>query len=160
MTRVARSRLPARYVTGMKLFRRVGKEKHVWSSELAGKKLVIYEGPEWGDKEKSTKTFGTPAKAKAKHEEALAAARKKGFREMGQFDPPSVPIARDAGLEAAIRESRGTKDEAAAYLVYADWLQGKGAPLGDAIMFASKKKTKEALAIAKKHGLPPSDLEI
>jgi uncharacterized protein (TIGR02996 family) len=68
---------------------------------------------------------------------------------------PSVQLARNAQLEAEIREHR---EDPAPYLVYADWLQAQGSPFGEMIVFAHAKQHKRANAVARKLGLPSADV--
>lgn len=145
----------AKQATRVKLVGR-DKQKNPVLVKLAvdGKKLIVSTGSTWGSYKDKTKTFGTPAKALEAYANTLAAKREEGFREIGELRDPEVPIARDAKLEAAIRANR---DDDGAYMIYADWLQGQGSPLGDLIAYAQRGKQKQANAIATKIGLPPDD---
>ncbi|MEO8701996.1 MAG: TIGR02996 domain-containing protein [Kofleriaceae bacterium] len=130
-------------------------ETHQLDLELAGTKVAMQVGPPYGKRTAKTFSFTTPEKAKAKLDALLAEYRATGFRALGEIDPPAIPVARDEALEAAIREDR---DDPAPYLVYADWLQAKGSPIGEMLVFAQRKKPKQALAIARKLGLPSPDM--
>jgi uncharacterized protein (TIGR02996 family) len=123
----------------------------VWEAELAGKQVTTRSGSLHSMMKAKTFKLGTPEKARAKYDELVAAQRKLRYRTLGEIDAPAVPIARDEALEAAIREDR---DDPAPYLVYADWLQSQGSPVGEMLVLASRNKRKEAAAIAKKIGLP------
>ncbi len=137
----------------MKLWRPRTKKAEYADLRLEGKTLTTVLGEHWGAGTTKKKSFKTPALAKAGLEAAIAEQRKLGFRELGEIDPPAIEVPRDAGLEAEIRRHR---DDPAAYLVYADWLQGKGSKFGEMIVFANRKKQKEAAAIAAKVcALPP-----
>jgi uncharacterized protein (TIGR02996 family) len=141
----------------MRLYR-TEKGQHVfWSAELAGKKLTTAAGAMFGSSKTSTKTYGTPAKAKAAHDELVAKHREQGYLVMGELPAPQVPIARDPAMEAELRRDR---EDPAPYLVYADWLQGQGSPLGEMLVLAQRKKMKQAEAIAKKIGLPDPDMAV
>ena len=129
--------------------------KDVWEIEHSGKSVTTRTGPRWGKQKQKTFTLGTPDKAREKYAQLVAAARDGGFRAMGEIDPPAVPIARDEGLEAAIREH---PDDPAPYLVYADWLQSHGSPLGELIVLAQRNKKKQAEALAKKITSVPHDM--
>lgn len=131
----------------MKLWRARSKKTEYVDLKLEGKTLTTVLGEHWGTATTKKKSFKTPATAKAGLEAAIAEQRKLGFRELGEIDPPSIEVPRDPGLEAEIRKHR---DDPAAYLVYADWLQGKGSKFGEMIVFANRKKQKEAAAIAAK----------
>ena len=129
--------------------------KDIWEIEHGGKRITARTGPMWGKQKQKTYTLGTPEKAREKYEQLIAAARTDGFRAMGEIDPPAVPIARDEGLEATVREHR---DDPAPYLVYADWLQSQGNPLGELLVLAQRNKKKPAEALAKKITSLPSDM--
>ena len=134
----------------------VGKDKQeiLVRIKLEGKKVVIATGSAWGNYKDKSKAYGSPDKAREAYDKAIATKLAAGFREVAALPDPTVPIARDPKLEAAIRANR---DDAAAYMVYADWLQGQGSPLGDLIAFAQRGKKKQAEGLAKKVGLPPAD---
>jgi len=65
---------------------------------------------------------------------------------------PDQP-ARNSALEAAIRANR---DDPAPYMVYADFLQTRGNPIGELIAFADREP-KRAAQIIEKLGLPRED---
>ena len=65
---------------------------------------------------------------------------------------PDQP-ARNAALEAAIRANR---DDPAPYMVYADFLQSHGNPIGELLVYA-ERDPKRAAEIIAKLGLPPED---
>jgi uncharacterized protein (TIGR02996 family) len=65
---------------------------------------------------------------------------------------PDQP-ARNPALEAAIRANR---DDPAPYMVYADFLQSRGNPIGELIAFA-EREPKRAAQIIEKLGLPAED---
>ena len=137
----------------MKLWRARSKKTEYVDLKLEGKTLTTVLGEHWGAATTKKKSFKTPAAAAAGFDAAVAEQRALGFRELGEIDPPAIEVPRDAGLEAEIRKHR---DDPAAYLVYADWLQGKGSKFGEMIVFANRKKQKEAAAIAAKIcALPP-----
>lgn len=139
----------------MKLWRTTGKKAIYSDLRLEGKTLTTETGELYGPSKKAKKSFKTPALAKAGLADAIAAQRAAGFREMGEIDPPTLEVPRDPALEAEIRKHRDDPD---AYLVYADWLQGKGSPFGEMIVLAHRKKQKQADAIAKQLGLPPPQI--
>ncbi len=137
----------------MKLWRARGKKTEYADIKLEGKTLTTVTDESWGARPTKKKSFKTPALAKAGLEAAIAQQRTLGFRELGEIDPPAFEVPRDAGLEAELRKHR---DDPAAYLVYADWLQGKGSKFGEMIVFANRKKQKAAAAIAARVcALPP-----
>lgn len=135
---------------------RQDKGKHlVWSIVLAGKSVKLAWGERYAKQREKTHTLASPALAKAKHDALVAEKRAEGYRGVRELDEPTVPIVRDATLEAAIREHR---EDPAPYLVYADWLQAKGCPLGELIVLAHANKHKRAAAIAAQIGLPTPDI--
>jgi uncharacterized protein (TIGR02996 family) len=129
--------------------------REFWEIVREGTAVITRTGPLHSTAKPKRLSYKTPEKAHAKYEELIAQQRVAGFRALGEIDAPRVPIARDAGLEAEIREHR---DDPAPYLVYADWLQGQGSPLGELIVLAQRGKQKEASAIARKIGVPPADM--
>lgn len=141
----------------VKLFKNLGKGKGQQSVQfvLDGKTVITTTAEPFSSGKDKKATLANPEKAKAKYDAAVAAKRAEGYRELGEIDPPKIPIARNEELEAALRENR---EDAGPYLVYADWLQGKGSPVGEMLVYAQRKKPKEALAIAKKIGLPGPDV--
>jgi uncharacterized protein (TIGR02996 family) len=135
----------------------VGKDKTgtvLFRITVEGKKLTLSTGSAWGAYKDKSKTYGTPDKARAAYAKTIADKREAGFREVGELPEPQVAIARDAKLEAAIRASR---DDDSAYMVYADWLQGQGSPLGEMIAFAQRGKKKQAANLAAKVGMPDEE---
>jgi len=139
----------------MRLLRKVGKKTEVWEIEAKAKSITTKTGQQHSVLKEKKQTFPTPAKTKEAYDKLVATKRDAGYREPFEIDKPQVPIARNAELEAAIREDR---TDPGPYLVYADWLQAKGSPFGEAIVLANAKKQKQAMAIATQIGLPPEDL--
>ena len=139
----------------VRLWKHDSKGTTVWQATLNGKTLTTTVGKPYSDQKPSKKSFKTLPAAKQGLAQLVAEKREAGFRGLGEIDPPSIPIARDAALEAEIRKHR---DDPQGYLVYADWLQGRGCELGELIAYAHRKKPKQALAIAKKIGLPPENM--
>ena len=138
----------------LKLFLTTGDSTEEFQVALDGKTVTTQSGPRYSSKTK-TLTLATPDKAKAKYDQLVADKRVQGYRELGEVDKPTVAIARDEALESAIRERR---DDAAPYLVYADWLQAQGSQVGEMLVLAQRNKPKQAMAIASKLGLPSAGL--
>lgn len=156
MAKAKQSRPRGTAAVPLTLYGREGGRTVSWVIRREGTSVSIDSGILHSIRKPKTVKLATPAKAQAKYEALVAAQRALGFRELGEIDPPSVPIARDEALEAAIREHR---DDPAPYLVYADWLQGQGCPLGEAIVLAqTKPKSKRIATIAAQLGLPSPDL--
>ena len=139
----------------MKLVITEGKQKNEWQIEIASKSITTISGPRHSQQKTKKQAFGSPAKAKLAYDKLVAEKRDEGYRQVGEIDEPSIKIARNEELEAALRENHA---DTGPYLVYADWLQAQNSPVGEMIVFAHKKKQKQAAAIAKKLGLPQPDL--
>jgi uncharacterized protein (TIGR02996 family) len=155
---MAKARKTKKKATQPSQVKLVGKLKD-GSTELVrikheGKKLVVETGSAWGNYKPKSKAFGTPEKAREAYDKAIAAKREAGYREIGELSAPQVAVARDERLEAAIRANR---DDAGAFMVYADWLQGHGSPVGEVIAFAARGQAKKAQNLAAKVGMPGED---
>ena len=152
---MAMARAKAKSPQRVKLYKSKDKSHESFSIELEGKSVTTIAAQPFSSGKPKKQTLGSPDKARAKYDQLVAAKRADGWRELGEIEPPQVAVARNEALEAAIRENR---DDPAPYLVYADWLQGEGSPVGEMLVYAQRKKPKQALAIAKKIGLPPKEL--
>jgi uncharacterized protein (TIGR02996 family) len=141
----------------MRLVRTDGHEKReTWEILLAGKTVTTIAKAHRQNAKRRTLRYGSPAKAQQAYDAMIAQQRAAGFRAIGEIDPPAIPIARDAELEAAIREDRA---DPAPYLVYADWLLERGSPLGEMLMLAQRpKQARRVTALAKQVGLPSPDM--
>src|SRR4051794_28811207 len=105
-----------------------GKSNKFWQAETRGTSLDVTWG-RIGTRGQAKRTkFETGAAARAAYDKLLAEKRKKGYREDGKTAPP--PRARDENLEAAIRARRADDGPR---LVYSDFLQHAGDPLGELI---------------------------
>jgi uncharacterized protein (TIGR02996 family) len=122
-----------------------------WEITRTGNSITTSAGQHHSQTKQKTFKLSTPEKAQAKWDELVAKQRATGMALHGETPAPTVPIVRDEALEAAIRENRA---DPAPYLVYADWLQGQGSPLGELLVLAQRKKSKAADAIAKQIGRP------
>ncbi len=85
------------------------------------------------------KDFDGPGEAKADTKKLIAEKTGKGYVEVGG-KPKAVG---NPELEAAIEKN---PDDPTGYLIYADWLQAKGDPLGELIMLQHKAATEPAKA--------------
>jgi uncharacterized protein (TIGR02996 family) len=140
----------------MRLVRTDGREKReTWEILLAGKTVTSIANPHAATRRPRKQRFASVDKAQRAYDALIAQQRAAGFREVGEIDAPAVPIVRDEELEAALREDR---DDPAPYLVYADWLLGRGSPLGEMIVLAHRKQARRAQAIARRIGLPSPDI--
>lgn len=95
--------------------------------------------------QEKTKDFDSPGEAKADTKKLIAEKTGKGYVEVGGKPRPE----RNPELEAAIEKNL---DDAAGYLIYADWLQSKGDAFGEFIVL-SQKDPKAALKKHKDHVL-------
>jgi uncharacterized protein (TIGR02996 family) len=139
----------------LRLFAEVKGKLETFEILLTGKQLAVTSGALHTSNKAKKQTLATPDKARAKYDAIVAEKRAAGFRELGEFDPPTIPVARHEALEAAIREDR---TDPGPYLVYADWLQAQGSPVGEMLVLAQRKKPKQAAAIAKQIGLPLAEM--
>ncbi|MEJ7596713.1 MAG: TIGR02996 domain-containing protein [Kofleriaceae bacterium] len=139
----------------VKLYKSKDKAHESFQIVLDGKSITTTIAQPFTSGKPKKQTLATPDKAKARFDQLVADKRAEGYRVLGEIDPPQVAVARNEELEAAIREDR---DDPAPYLVYADWLQGQGSPIGEMLVYAQRKKPKQALAIAHKLGLPLKEL--
>ncbi|MBA2544389.1 MAG: TIGR02996 domain-containing protein [Deltaproteobacteria bacterium] len=104
----------------------------------------------------ASKKYGTPAKAKAAYDAAVADLIAKGYRDpMAPGAAPTKITPRNAALEAAIRANR---EDAGPYQVYADWLQQQGSPVGELIVLSQANKKAAVAKIIDKLGLPGKGL--
>src|SRR5438552_11546759 len=114
-----------------------GTSNKFWEIELAGSKYTAKWGKIGGSVSMSTKDCGDAAGAKKQYDKLIAEKENKGYllvggkpAKSGKAKPDAKPAkqvgpegpARNADLEKAILAN---PDDADAYLVYADWLQGQ-----------------------------------
>lgn len=128
-----------------------GKQRHWTELVLDKKKLTTRWGGTGIPMKSSTKTFGTPAKAKASYEAAVASKLEEGYRDPSSLGPPPKEMPRNEDFEAAIRANR---EDPAVYAVYADWLQQQGSPLGELIVVQQQNKKPRAAKLIDELGLP------
>ena len=121
-----------------------GGSSKFWEITLDGKSFVTRYGRIGTDGQKTSKKCQTPNKALEEAEKLIAEKVRKGYVEKGtQADGGGARTlnARNPELEKAILAD---PDDEAAYLVYADWLQGQGDPRGELItLSAQAEKTKD-----------------
>ena len=102
-----------------------------WEIDLDDRTFVVRTG-RIGTRGKTQRfTAATVEAAQHAHDEEIAGALVRGFREVPGPPAPAGLKIRDAELEQALRDHRDDRD---AYLVYADWLQVAGNPLGELIV--------------------------
>lgn len=130
----------------MRLEFKEGTSNKFWEAELSGNSFEAHWGKIGTAGQKKKQTFPSPAAARKAWEQLVAEKKKKGYREVGGAKP-AVPSARDAKPEAALRERR---DDQTAYLVYSDFLQSAGDPLGELIAVQVAHATKKDAALLKR----------
>lgn len=145
----------------MRLEFKEGTSNKFWEAELGKTWVDVSWGRVGTAGQKKRHAFPNEREAAANYQKLIAQKKQKGYREVGG-EKAAVPSARDAKLEAAIR---ARPDDQAAYLVYSDFLQSAGDPLGEliAVQVALTKKKDPALskrssALIKKLALLEPDL--
>ena len=135
----------------MRLVLKQGKRQHWIELEADGKKLVTRWGATGVPMQTKTRTLAAPKKAKAAYEALLAEKLAEGYRDPNSIGAPPADTPRDPTLEAAIRANR---EDPAAYQVYADWLQERGAALGELIVLQQQNKQARAAKLIDAMNLP------
>jgi len=145
-----------------------GTSNKFWEIELSGTAYTSKWGRIGGSMSSSTKSYGDAAAARKEYDKLVNEKVKKGYQLVGGAAskvakpngkaakaPPKVakPVApsgpaRNAELEKAIAAN---PDDADAYLVYADWMQGAGEVRGELVVLQHAGKTKEANALIRKY---------
>jgi uncharacterized protein (TIGR02996 family) len=142
------STAPAREVTVEPGFRRFefveGSSSKFWEVKVEGEQQIVRFGKIGTAGQTKEKDFDSAFEAKADTRKLIAEKTGKGYVEVGGKPKGEG----NPELEAAIENDL---DNPAPYLVYADWLQSKGDPLGELIVLQAGGKTKEADALIKKH---------
>ena len=141
----------------MRLEFKDGKSNKFWEAVLARTSFDVTWGRIGSAGQKKRQQFATAHAAKQAFDKLVAEKLKKGYREVGAAAPTPVPGARDEKLEAAVRARR---DDSAARLVFSDFLQGVGDPIGEliAVQVALEKKKDPVLARREKALLRKLDL--
>ncbi|MBA3503688.1 MAG: WGR domain-containing protein [Myxococcota bacterium] len=116
-----------------------GSSSKFWEIKLEDKSHTVRFGKIGTDGQSSQKSFKSAGEARADHDKLVAEKTKKGYQLVRGEAPagPTITHARDEKLEAAIASD---PDNADAYLVYADWLQGQGDPRGELIVLQHANK--------------------
>ncbi len=111
-----------------------GGSSKFWEVKVEGEQQIVRFGRIGTDGQEKEKDFDSEREAKSDTKKLIEEKMKKGYVEVGgKPPPPSNPE-----MEAAIEQNL---DDANAYLVYADWLQGKGDPLGELIVLQHRGAT-------------------
>ena len=126
-----------------------GGSNKFWEVKVEEEQQIVRFGRIGTEGQVKEKDFDSASEAKADTKKLIAEKTKKGYAEVGGKPPPLS----NPEMEAAIAKN---PDDASAYLVYADWLQSKGDPLGELIALQNKASSnadakKAANALLKKH---------
>jgi len=126
-----------------------GGSNKFWEVKVEEEQQVVRFGRIGTEGQVKEKDFDSASEAKADTKKLIAEKTEKGYAEVGGKPPPLS----NPEMEAEIAKN---PDDARAYLVYADWLQSKGDPLGELIALQNKAATnndakKAAAALLKKH---------
>ncbi len=129
-----------------------------WEIELAGSKYTQKWGKTGGSVSMNSKDCGSPGAAKKAFDKAIAKKQSEGFAlvggkaKKGKAEPAQAKAAPAGKPNPALEKAiLANPDDADAYLVLADWLQGQGDPRGELIALQQAGKKKEATALLKKH---------
>jgi uncharacterized protein (TIGR02996 family) len=108
-----------------------GTSHRFWEISAEGDKLTTRWGTTGSDGKEKVKTCKSRWDARQQLRAAVEGKKKEGYEEVLQPPPkPERNAARNPELEALIVND---PDNAEAYLVYGDWLQGQGDPRGELI---------------------------
>lgn len=105
-----------------------GTSSRFWEIELSGKSVTTTQGAIGTDGKEATTSFFDEATAKKKYKALIRSKVKKGYSLAADGGVIYAPENKE--LERAIFEDR---DDAHAWQVFGDWLQGQGDPRGEAI---------------------------
>ncbi len=105
-----------------------GTSSQFWEVELSGKNITTTSGAIGTDGTQATTTFFDEVTAQKKYKALIRSKVKKGFSLAA--DGGVIYAPKNEELERAIFEDR---DDAQAWQVFGDWLQGQGDPRGEAI---------------------------
>lgn len=120
-----------------------GGSSKFWEVKVEDSEQTIRFGKIGTAGQEKVKEFDSGGEAKADTKKLIAEKTGKGYVEVGGKPKPEG----NPQLEAAIERDL---DNPQPYLVYADWLQGKGDPLGELIVL-QQQSSPAAKALLKKH---------
>ncbi|MFO0600598.1 MAG: WGR domain-containing protein [Myxococcaceae bacterium] len=112
-----------------------GSSSKFWEVKVEGEQQIVRFGKIGTPGQTKEKDFDSAGEAKADTKKLIAEKTGKGYVEVGGKPKPEG----NPELEAAIEKNL---NDSAPYLVYADWLQSKGDPLGELIMLQTQKSPK------------------
>jgi uncharacterized protein (TIGR02996 family) len=110
-----------------------GTSKKFWELALEGAGYKVRWGRIGTKGQEKAFSLANPGAAQTAADKLIAEKKRKGYQEVGKTVPkakPAPPTSRDAGLEKLIAKR---PDDPDSYLVYADWLSGKGDARGELI---------------------------
>lgn len=115
-----------------------GTSDKFWEISLDGTSHTVRYGRVGTDGQSKTKDLGTEDKARASYEKLIKQKTGKGYKEVTGSDDSRQQKAAASQAQAKEREPFvqaivDEPDEIAPYLVYADWLEDQGDPLGEFI---------------------------
>ncbi len=120
-----------------------GSSSKFWEVKVEDTEQTIRFGKIGTAGQEKVKDFDSPSEAKADTKKLIAEKTGKGYLEVGGKPKPEGNPALESAIEAKL-------DDPQPYLVYADWLQGKGDPLGELIVMQQTGNA-SAKAHLKKH---------
>lgn len=105
-----------------------GKSSKFWEIELDGSQVTTRWGRIGSKGQAKTKDLDSPEAAQKEYDKLVKSKTKKGYQEVGAPPAAATSSALNPELEAAITTDPENPEN---YLVYADWLQAQGNPLGE-----------------------------
>jgi uncharacterized protein (TIGR02996 family) len=120
-----------------------GGSSKFWEVKVEDSEQTVRFGKIGTAGQEKVKEFDGPGEAKADTKKLIGEKTGKGYVEVGGKPKPEGNPQLEAAIEAKL-------DDAQPYLVYADWLQGKGDPLGELIVM-QQQNSPAAKALLKKH---------
>src|SRR5262249_10576502 len=126
---------------------RLEKSGEFWEIELDDHEVTTRTGRIGTRGKPQRTTHETAADAQRAHDDAVIGALRKGFYEPPGAPPPPPGLdIRDAVLEQALRDHRDRD----AFLVYADWLQTPGNPIGELVTATIRLEAGHDVRVAKR----------
>lgn len=120
-----------------------GGSSKFWEVKVEDSEQTVRFGKIGTAGQEKVKEFDSPGEAKADTKKLIGEKTGKGYVEVGGKPKPEGNPQLEAAIEARL-------DDPQPYLVYADWLQGKGDPLGELIVL-QQQNSPAAKALLKKH---------
>ena len=124
-----------------------GASNKFWKIDLDGSSFTARWGKIGTQGQEKRQDFDSAEEAKAEYEKLIASKVKKGYRLAGAEPEAEAPKKKKSPDGAPPLENL---DDPAAYLVYADWLQGQGDPRGELISVQHARLTDDSAALRKR----------